>query len=157
MRDRSEPAASSARDWRWWTSLGLAAIGFIDSVYLTWIKLADQTASCGSIGDCESVNNSRYAEVAGIPIALFGAAAYLLIILLLVLDRRGGAASEPARLAIFGVTLAGTIYSIYLTYLELFVLKAVCPFCVVSAIAILGLFLLSLTRLGLWGRPQVED
>lgn len=146
----------SAVEWTWVGSIVFGVIGLIDSIYLTWIKLADQVASCGGIGDCDTVNASRYAEIAGIPIALLGAGAYLLVLLLLVLQRREGSPSEAARFAVFGVTLAGTIYSAYLTYLEVFVLKAICPYCVVSAVAMLGLFLLSLVRLDLWGRTPEE-
>ena len=138
------------RDWTWIGAVVLALIGLVDSIYLSYIKLANQTASCGLIGDCETVNNSRYSEIAGIPIAVLGAAGYLLILGLLYLDRPSAGGPEPVRLAVFGVTLAGTLYSIYLTYLELFVLKAICPFCVVSAAAMVGLFVLSLIRLKLW-------
>lgn len=156
----SSPSGKNSKPgpgWAWLASVGLAAIGFLDSVYLTWIKLADQVASCGGIGDCETVNASRYAEIAGVPIALFGAGAYLVILVLLFVDRRGGSLGVASRFGVFGVTLAGTIYSAYLTYLELFVLKAVCPFCVVSAVAMLGLFVLSLFRLELWGQLPEEE
>ncbi|HSR47211.1 MAG TPA: vitamin K epoxide reductase family protein [Anaerolineales bacterium] len=154
--DSRREGKRSRLDWSWLGSVALAAIGLLDSIYLTWIKLADQVASCGGIGDCEAVNASRYAEIAGVPIALFGAAAYLLVLVLLFVERREGTVGEAARFAIFGVTLAGTIYSAYLTYLEIFILKAICPFCVVSALAMLGLFVLSLVRLDLWGRLPEE-
>ena len=128
----------------------LALLGLVDSIYLSWIKLANQVASCGPVGDCETVNNSRYAVVGGVPIAVIGAAGYLLIMALLLLDRRGGSEKEAVRFALFGVTLAGTVYSAYLTYLELYVLRAICPYCVVSALVMAGLFVLSLIRLRLW-------
>lgn len=138
------------RDGLWIASIVLALLGLVDSIYLTWIKLANQTGTCALIGDCETVNNSRYAEVAGIPIALIGAAGYLLILGMLAVDRPDRGGSEPIRFGLFGVTLAGTVYSAYLTYLEVFVLQAICPFCVVSAVVMVGLFALSLMRLRLW-------
>ncbi len=134
----------------WTASIVLAVIGLVDAIYLTWIKLANAAASCGGIGDCETVNNSRFAAVGVVPVALIGAAGYLLILLLLVIDRPGGEPKEAVRFALFGVTLAGTVYSAYLTYLEFFVLHAVCPFCVLSALVMVGLFGLSLVRLRLW-------
>ncbi len=137
-------------DPAWTTSIVLGVVGLVDAIYLTWIKLANAAASCAGIGDCETVNNSRYAAVGGVPVALIGAVGYLLILFLLLLDRPGGNPKEAVRFALFGVTLAGTVYSAYLTYLEFFVLQAVCPFCVVSALVMVGLFVLSLIRLRLW-------
>jgi uncharacterized membrane protein len=138
------------RDWTWIGACVLALIGLVDSIYLSYIKLANQTASCDIIGDCEKVNNSRYAVIGGVPIALLGVAGFALILVLLYLDRPSAGGPEPVRFALFGVTLAGTLYSIYLTYLELFVLEAICPFCALSAIAMVGLFVFSLIRLRLW-------
>lgn len=138
------------KDWTWIAAIVLALVGLVDSLYLSYIKLANQTGSCAVFGGCEAVNNSRYAEVGGVPIALLGAAGYLLILVLLYLDRPSAAAPEAVRFGLFGVTLAGTLYSIYLTYLELFVLHAICIFCVLSAVVMIGLFVLSLIRLRLW-------
>ncbi len=140
----------SGESRQWWAGIVLSGIGLIDSIYLTWIKLADQTASCAGIGDCEAVNTSRYSEVMGIPIALLGAAGFLAILVLLWIDRPGSVGSEMSRFALFGVTLAGTVYSAYLTYIEIAVIRAVCPFCVVSAVVMTLLFALSLVRLRLW-------
>ena len=56
-------------------------------------------------------------------------------------------AKEYGPLAIFGISLGGVIFSIYLTYLELYVIHAVCPFCVASAIIIILLFILAILRL----------
>ena len=137
-------------DPAWTASVVLVVIGLVDAIYLSWIKLANATASCGRIGDCEAVNNSRFADVGGVPIALIGSAGFLLILVLLLLDRPGGEPKEAVRFALFGVTLAGTIYSAYLTYIELFVLHAICPFCVLSALVMVGLLVLSLIRLRLW-------
>jgi uncharacterized membrane protein len=142
--------AERKRDWTWIAAVLLAVVGLLDSLYLSYIKLTSDTASCAVFGGCETVNNSRYAAIGGIPIAVLGAAGYGLILVLLYLDRPSAAAPESIRFALFGVTLAGTLYSIYLTYLEFFVLHAVCPFCVLSAVAMAGLFILSLVRLRLW-------
>ena len=138
------------RDWTWIAACLLAIAGLLDSLYLSYIKLTNQTASCDLIGDCEAVNNSRYAVIGGVPIAVLGAAGYLLILVLLYLDRPPAGGPESVRFAFFGLTLAGTLYSIYLTYLELFVLDAICPFCALSAVVMVGLFVLSLVRLRLW-------
>lgn len=130
-----------------WLAYLLTLIGLVDSIYLTWIKVTGEEAACAGIGDCEVVNTSQYSEIGGVPIALFGIVAYLVILILLYYELRLPKASESIRMAVFGLTVAGTIYSGYLTYLEIAVLRAICPFCVVSAVTMTGLFFLSLYRL----------
>jgi uncharacterized membrane protein len=148
MTDRLAPPAQTDRpDVRWWVSLGLSLIGLAVSTYLTWIKLTGTVASCGSIGDCESVNSSRYAEIAGVPIALLGALGYVAILALMGLELRFPRMAEGARLTVFGVSLIGTLYSAYLSYIEVAVLRAVCPYCVISAIAMTAILVLGILRL----------
>jgi uncharacterized membrane protein len=125
----------------------LALVGLADSAYLAYVKLTNQLASCSNLGDCETVNSSRYSEIGGVPVALLGAAAYIIILGALALDQPGGRWAESGRYAFFGLSLVGTLYSLYLTYLEVFVLRAVCPFCVASAVAMILLFVLSIVRL----------
>jgi uncharacterized membrane protein len=129
------------------TSIVLAMIGLVDSLYLTWIKLSGQYAICGPVGDCESVNSSSYAELAGIPIALLGAGAYLIMLMVLVLEPRNDTWAEYGPLAVFGISLVGVLYSAYLTYLELAVIHAICPYCVLSAVVLLLLLVVSTFRL----------
>ena len=125
----------------------LAGIGLLDSLYLTYVKFANAYAICGPIGDCESVNSSQYSEVAGIPIALFGAAAYAVILALLFLEGRYEFMIDFSSLLVFGISLAGVLYSAYLTYIEIAVLKAICPYCVLSAIALVSIMILAIIRL----------
>jgi len=149
-------AARGRANWLRWTSVVLAVLGALDSAYLTWIKVANTRAFCSGVGDCDAVNSSVYSEVMGIPIALLGLGAYLAIAALLVLEDRLPLAAEYGPLAVFGLALTGTLYSAYLTYVELFVIYAVCPYCVVSALLITGIFILSIVRLwrgGLAGAP----
>lgn len=144
--DRSTVAAGPAPRL-WLLSIGLAALGLLDSAYLTAVKLASAAAICSGIGDCETVNNSRFSEIGGIPIALLGAVAYLVILVLLAVEPRSGSNGDYLRLGIFGVAFGGTLYSVYLTYLELAVLQAICPFCVASAILITGILIVGAVRL----------
>jgi uncharacterized membrane protein len=128
-------------------SLFTALVGLLDSVYLTWIKLSHTEVSCaGGLGDCYTVNMSRYAVIYGIPIALLGLIAYLLIAGLLFFETRNDFVKENGPLAVFGISLVGFLYSIYLTYLEVAVIRAWCPYCVLSAITITLIFSLSLIR-----------
>lgn len=130
-------ASAPARNW-----LGLmipiaSALGMLVSAYLTWIHWSGSKALCAGIGDCETVNTSPYAEVSGIPVALLGLGMYLALFALSVYGRRAGPAMPPTvALGVFGISLAGVLYSAYLTYIELAVLHAICPWCVTSAVLI---------------------
>lgn len=125
-----------------------AIIGALDSTYLTWIKLSHNETSCApGLGDCFTVNTSTYSEIYGIPVAVFGLATYLTIIAILIYEPRVNFLKENATLALFGISLIGVLYSIYLSYLEEFVLHAWCPYCILSAIVIIIIFIVSIMRL----------
>jgi uncharacterized membrane protein len=81
--------------------------------------------------------------------------AYIAIIILLYLERQKGFWYANAPLIIFGITLAGTLYSAYLTYIEVAVLYAICPYCVVSAIVMVLLLIIAIIRL-VRGTPEPE-
>jgi uncharacterized membrane protein len=132
--------------WQRWVSLILAVLGILVASYLTWVKLSNQIAFCSGVGDCESVNNSPYAEINGIPVAALGLGAYVLIAVLLLLENRVAVLQRYGPLAVFGLSLTGALYSAYLTYLELFVIHAICPYCVMSAILIAVILILSVLR-----------
>jgi uncharacterized membrane protein len=146
----AEIKRESRLDWMlagWWFEIVFAMIGFADSVYLMWLKMSGGLAACGGIGDCESVNASIYSQINGIPVALLGAGAYTAILLFLFLESRDDFIGDWSPMIVFGLSLTGTLYSIYLTYIEIAVLKAICPYCVVSAIAILIIFVISIARM----------
>jgi uncharacterized membrane protein len=107
----------------------LAAIGAAIAGYLTWVHFAALQSFCvGGGGGCERVQSSRYAELAGVPVAVLGLAGYLAIVASLAAsDARG-------RSATVFLALVGAAFSIYLTYLELAVIGAICQWCVASAI-----------------------
>jgi uncharacterized membrane protein len=134
------------RDWLRLISVALALLGALDAGYLTYIKLAHVEAICRGVGDCEAVNSSIFSQIGGVPVAALGLAAYLAILALLVLEPRHARLQDYTPLAIFGLALTGTLYSAYLTYVELFVIHAICPFCVTSAVLITGLFILAVIR-----------
>ncbi len=99
--------------------------------YLTYSRLADQATACGGIGQCELVQTSEYSAIAGVPVALLGLL-YFAAISLLALARLRGApgTAEWAQPVAFAMALAATAFVAYLTYVELFVLEAICPWCV---------------------------
>lgn len=134
----------------WVISTIFAVIGTLDSAYLSWLKFTHQESRCiAGLGDCFSVNTSKYAVMFGIPIAVFGLAAYLVVIAFLLLENRPGFWGTSALMGVFGMSLFGVLFSAYLTYLEIAVIHAICPYCVVSALCMLGLFIISIVRLAL--------
>lgn len=130
----------------------LALLGLGVAAYLTYVEVTTADAICGPIGDCNTVQNSPYAKLFGVlPVGILGAVGYIAILLAWVLKRYGsGRLSEIAPLALFGMSFFGTLYSIYLTYLELFVIKAVCMWCLSSAVIITLLMLFSLPPATAW-------
>ena len=120
----------------------LAAIGVAIAGYLTWVHYADLEAFCvGGGGGCERVQTSDYAKLLGIPVAVLGLGGYLAILLALALPGDG------SRTAVAFLALAGAAFSLYLTYLELFEIEAICQWCVVSAVVMCALALLAVVRL----------
>jgi len=119
----------SLRRWLLWQSLlGIGIAG-----YLSWVKWTDTEAVCGNLGDCTGVQNSVYAYLFGIPVAYLGLLTYLgLAALLLFRLLRRDQEDEWVDLAFFAMAFFGFIFSLYLTYTELFLIRAVCPWCVVS-------------------------
>jgi uncharacterized membrane protein len=123
-------------------ALSLAGLGV--SSYLAYTHWAHATVACGGVGNCNLVNSSRYAELAGIPVALLGALCYLGMIASAVgwLWLRPSGLAWPV-MAFWGLSVGGTLYSAYLTYVELFVIDAICIYCVASAGIMLASFLVS--------------
>jgi uncharacterized membrane protein len=117
----------------------LAVAGCGIAAYLTVVHYAHQPIACSSIGDCELVNSSKYAELAGLPVALLGAGAYVTLFVLVAAAWLRQDAT--ALLAAWGVALASFAFSMYLTYVELRVLHAICVYCVGSASVMTALLL----------------
>lgn len=139
---------------RWAVSLALAVAGIADAVYLTIVHYDTKALVCG-LGDCETVQTSRYAEIAGVPIALLGVLMYVAIAVLGLSRFRLPMQADRLTFAIFAIALAGTAYAAYLTYLEIAVIDAICQWCVVSALLTLGIFLLE--GANVWRRLGVTD
>lgn len=119
-------------NWRT-ISIVLAVLGVGVASYLTYVHYNQGALVCG-VGNCHTVQNSRYAVIAGIPISVLGLAMYLAVIALGVLRLVRRDLFMLATMAAFAVTLAGTLYAAYLTYLEIAVIKAICQWCVTSAV-----------------------
>jgi uncharacterized membrane protein len=128
--------------------IALAVVGLLVSIYMTIYKLTNNNAMCLGSGDCSTVNASRYAEVNGIPVAAIGIAGYGAILALLILESRGsGFLRENGPLLVFGLSLTGFLFTLWLIYVEVALIKALCPFCLTSQAAMTLIFILSTIRL----------
>ena len=103
----------------------LAAVGVAVAGYLTYARFTHATIAC-TTGGCETVQSSRYAEVAGIPVALLGLAAYVAIL------ATAFSRSELARAAAAAIALGGAAFSAYLLYVQFALIEALCQWCLVS-------------------------
>ncbi|MCX7622336.1 MAG: vitamin K epoxide reductase family protein [Thermomicrobium sp.] len=121
-------------------SLLLALAGVAVAGYLTVVAYDDALLVCG-LGDCSTVQNSPYAKVGGVPIALLGLGMYLALLGGGLARWRWPRRADLLTSANAGIALAGTLYSAYLTYLELFVIHAICQWCVTSAVLVTALLL----------------
>ena len=128
-------------------ALVLSILGLVVSLYLIYIKFNPSSTLCVGVGDCEAVNNSIYSEVRGIPVAVLGALAYAGLLALLLLEPRWDLVETWGPVAVFGLALAGTLYSAYLTYIEVAVIHKICPYCVTSAVVITLILIAASIRL----------
>jgi uncharacterized membrane protein len=121
---------------------GIALLGVGIATYLVYVHYAGIQPFCVSGGGgCEKVQTSDYADLAGIPVAVLGLAGYLAILGSLFV--RG----DLGRLAGAAIALSGFGFSMYLTYREIFTIKAICQWCVGSAVLMTLLAGLTIVRL----------
>ncbi|MGH2868367.1 MAG: vitamin K epoxide reductase family protein [Solirubrobacteraceae bacterium] len=120
--------------------LVLSVIGIGIAGYLTYVHYEGLKVLCLSGGSCETVQASRFAKLDGVPVAVLGLAGYIGILGSLAV--RG----ELGRVAGFAIALIGFGFSAYLTYRELFTIKAICQWCVSSAVLMTLLAVLTAIR-----------
>ncbi len=128
--------------------------GLVVAVYLSYVEVGEEEAACGVMGDCNAVQQSEYAELFGlIPIGVMGIAGYVVL-----LGCWGASQLKVSPLAelgsagMLGASLFGVLFSAYLTFLEPFVIKATCTWCLTSAVVMMALLWLSIPK----GWPAIE-
>ena len=142
-RQRPPETPAASRDWR---VTAVAAAGVILAGYLAVAKfLGGNAAFCTAGGGCDTVQASRYAVMLGVPTALWGVLAYATVGVLSVVGF-----TTTRWLVAFAIAAGAVGFSAYLTWLELFVIRAVCGYCLVSAALAVGL----LAAL-IWSRPAL--
>ena len=108
----------------------VALAGIAVAGYLAWAHYADSAVVCVAGGSCEKVQESEYAAIAGVPVAVLGLAAYGAILALIAWD------TPVARLAAAATAVVGLLFSAYLLVLQLFVIDAICVWCLANDVLI---------------------
>jgi uncharacterized membrane protein len=125
--------------------LAVSLVGFVNAAYLTAKHYLGTPPACSLFAGCEKVTTSRYATILGVPLALLGALYYLAVFLAVV------AYVDTGRVGIFrgvaGFTAVGFVASAWFVYLQLFVIQAICQYCMLSAFTSTLLFIFGITVL----------
>ncbi len=131
----------------------LSLMGLYVALYLSLWKIGLMGPLVCGVGSCEVVQMSRFAYLFGIPVALFGVAGFLALLVVSLVGLRSAFVGKPGptRLLV-ALSVGGAAFCLYLTYLEAFVLKAWCRWCILIAILVFSVFAAAL--LGLRERPS---
>ena len=108
----------------------VALAGIAVAAYLTSAHFAHEAVACIAGGGCETVQESEYAEIAGIPVAVLGLVTYSVVAGLIARD------APNARLGAATISLVGLLFSMYLLALQLFVIDAICIWCLANDVVI---------------------
>jgi uncharacterized membrane protein/thiol-disulfide isomerase/thioredoxin len=124
--------------WPGWVIPVLCMVGFGVAAYMSYVEITHKEAICGPLGDCNTVQQSPYATLWGfLPVGILGLIGYVSIgIVWLIHHFSSTGFHKLLALVMWGMALLGTLFSIYLTFLEAFVIGATCAWCITSAILI---------------------
>jgi uncharacterized membrane protein len=128
----------------------LDLIGLAIAGYLAVVELRGDLPYCGPIKGCEEVALSEYARVGGVPVAVFGVGLSISLFLLAIAWMRSGRIELLA--AHYGLSLLGVVFEVYFTYLEVFVIGAVCVWCASYGLSLVARFAVALL---VWRRRAI--
>ena len=128
-------------------TIALTIIGLLVSIYMTIYKVTNNESMCIGSSGCSEVNSSRYSEVNGIPVAVLGVVGYAAILALLFLEQRPALFQQNGSMMFFGISLLGFLFTLYLIFVEVALIKAYCPFCLTSQAVMSIIFIISVIRL----------
>jgi len=130
-------------------------IGLLVSIYMTIFKLTNNESMCIGNGGCSIVNASGYSSINGIPVAAVGIGGYLAILIMLFLERKPGFFEDNGSMILFGLTLTGFLFTLWLIFVEVALIRALCPFCLASQISMTIIFILTVIRV--IKQPQIQE
>lgn len=136
----------------------LALAGIFVALYLLLYKIGVVGNLSCSIGSCETVNTSKWAVFIGAPVAAWGVAFYVVLFALALVSLEGRYADSLGMSKLLAlVSGGGLVFSAWLTYLELFVIDAICQWCVISAIIVTSVFVVAMLDLRERADPGVTE
>lgn len=122
-------------------------IGLVVAVYMTIFKATGNKAMCLGSGACSTVTSSRYSVINGIDVPVIGVIGNVALLAVLIFEKRNSFFQKNGSLLFFALSLAGFLFTLWLIYLEIFILKALCPFCVTAQTMMILTFITAVTRL----------
>jgi len=127
----------------------LALVGLFVALYLWLHALGFGGAiKCGASGGCETVQTSQWAVFLGMPVAFYGVIGYLALLIVALAGLRPAALAERTwNLRLLGLATVGVVFTAYLTYIELFLIHAICRWCVGSAVSITAIWVVAVLGL----------
>lgn len=151
--DRPTSISKPPQGWIYVVVVVLSLVGLADAIYLTIEHITGESVRCTIIAGCSEVLSSSYAVIGGVPVAMIGAFAYFIVFSLAILFLFGYKFTRPPLL----ILVAGMfIATLWFVYLQAFVIRAFCQFCLLSAAVstLIAIFLFVLPRLS--GRSRVN-
>jgi uncharacterized membrane protein len=144
--------------WRGWAIAALCLAGLGVSFYMAFVETTHVEAICGPVGDCNAVQQSAYARLFDwLPIGVLGVFGYAaMLVAWSAIEWGQGNLRQFAALGLWGMALLGTLFSIYLTFLEPFVIGAVCAWCLSSALCMTLILLILAASLPSQARPAAQ-
>jgi uncharacterized membrane protein len=131
-------------------AIALTVIGLLVAIYMTIYAITSNDNMCVGSQDCSVVNASKYSKISiagfNIPVAVLGVVGYAAILGVLLFERRMGFLEQNGSLVFFGLSLMGFLFTLYLIYVEVALIRAYCPFCIASQSAMILIFILSVIR-----------
>lgn len=133
--------------WLGRASYAFVMIGLAVALYMTIYKVTGNAAMCGGSGGCATVTASRFSVINGIDVPVIGVIGNLVLLAVLMFENRISFLQKNGALLFFAFSLAGFAFTLWLIYLEIFILKAFCPFCVTAQTAMILTFISAVVRL----------
>jgi len=127
----------------------LDLLGLAIASYLSIVELGGGVPACGVLKGCEEVARSEYSRIGGVPVAVFGVALSLVLLTLALAWWRTDA--YVLLLAHYGLSLAGVLFEVYFSYLQVFVIGAVCIWCTSYGVSLVARFVVALV---VWVRAR---
>jgi len=135
----------------------LALVGALIALYLTLFKVGVIGQLVCNVGSCERVNTSRWAMFLGLPVAAWGLASYVVLLVLALVSLQRDTLERQVALLLVALSAWSVLFSAWLTSKELFVIHAICIWCVTSATIMALIFVASLAELARARRVDREE